>query len=511
VNVTESGTPTVLRSGPGDKNVDPVIDQMALLLSQQKLVPFFGAGLSRAHLGLAAAELAHEMAQRVGVTSETLLSEVSDAFVDKFGEEEFVKYLKSKLVVPTLDDAKASAHRLLLSLGQNLLYTTNQDNIFELTAQKYGRPYRRIITLDDLSEAIPGERLLIKFHGDTDFPSSLVFGARSYRARVDAKDHPLDIKLRGDLLGKRLLFLGYSFSDENVAKLLDSVQHAFAGGMPPSYLIVFEYNDSMKALSEKYNLTVVDPRRLFPNAETAVSVFERCLKTLCDWTLGYQAKRGIETMFSGGKINPRMATDYEIDAVAHAIETEPFEAAVNAFRAEFDLAIVPESQWERVTNVFRKLTERATSTDDNHMNALRGALFNFRLPSVFAVQATAFVMAICNRRPALDGFDSLGSILCPAVPDGSQPSAAAMAVAILLERNEPISENFRRLATDWFDGWEDSPPQMRNTIQRMMQAAWQGSGSSFKPRPSFLPRKGFHQIVADLQANLPQRFKNPES
>jgi hypothetical protein len=86
-----------------------------------------------------------------------------------------------------------------------------------LTAEQYGRRYRVVVTLDDLSAASPGERLLIKFHGDMSVPSSLVFGARSYAERMKVEGHPLDIKLRADLLGKRLLFIGYSFSDENVS------------------------------------------------------------------------------------------------------------------------------------------------------------------------------------------------------------------------------------------------------------------------------------------------------
>lgn len=492
--------------------IDPVIDQVALLLSQQKLVPFFGAGLSRGHLGFAAAELAHEMAQRMGVSDKTLLSDVSDLFTDTFGEREFIDYLKGKLVVTTLDDAKVSAYHLLLSLTPNLLYTTNQDNLFELTAEKYGRPYRRVVTLDDLSEAIPGERLLVKFHGDTSEPLSLVFGARSYQARIAAIDHPLDIRLKSDLLGKRLLFLGYSFSDENVAKLLDSVRRAFAGKLPPSYLIAYEYDASMEALSNAYGVTIINPLQLFPAAKTSTAAFERCLKTLCDRTCKYQAQRGLETMFSGDKINPRIATEYEIDAVAKLIETESFELAVKAFRGEFDHTRVPAHLLDRVMSLFRSLTDKVTATDDKQVNDLRGALFNFHMPAALAVQAVGLFMAMCNRRPLQNGYDSLVSLVCPATPDGSLPASAAMAVAVLFERNEPISENFRRLATFWFDGWEDSHPQVRGTIEQMIQAAWQGSGSSYRPLNRVgLPRKGFHQILDDLQNSMAMRFKNPKS
>jgi hypothetical protein len=491
---------------------EPIIAEMARLLAEQKLVPFFGAGISRPHLGIAAAELAHELATEVGAPLDTLLSEVSDMYIDQRGEPAFIDFLKRKLVVATLDDSKASTHRLLLSLGQNVLYTTNQDNIFELTARKYGRLYRRIITIDDLSEAKPGERLLIKFHGDTDVPSSLVFGARSYRARLEAEGHPLDIKLRADLLGKRLLFLGHSFSDENVSKLFASVQKTFAGGMPPSYMIAFEYAAAMDELSRTYGISIIDPRRLYPDATSNAEAFERCLKALCDCTLEYQAQRGLETLFSGGKINVRMATDYEVNAVAQAIENGSFETAVNAFRGAFDRTFIPEYMRDKVTAFFGKLADKMNADDDREIAQLKGALFNFGVPPACAAQAVAFVMAALNRRSARPGFDDAGFVLSPAMLDNTQPIAAAMAVGILHEKNEPISENFRTMATTWFRGWDQVDLPIKDTVRAMINYAWQGSKSRFpwEGLPTILPHKGFHEIMRDMQQILPARFRSPE-
>jgi thiamine pyrophosphate-dependent acetolactate synthase large subunit-like protein len=68
-----------------------ILDEMAQLLAEQKLVPFFGAGISRAHSGIDAAELAHEIAQLVCKSPETLLSNVSDDYVDAFGESSFLE------------------------------------------------------------------------------------------------------------------------------------------------------------------------------------------------------------------------------------------------------------------------------------------------------------------------------------------------------------------------------------------------------------------------------------
>jgi hypothetical protein len=494
----------------GETNDSAALDEMAQLLAQYKLVPFFGAGLSRLHLGFAAKELAHELAQRIGAAPDTLLSDVADQFADKMGEEAFVRFLKDKLIVLDLDEAKASAHLLLLSLSLNLLYTTNQDNIFELAAARYGRPYRRVVTLDDLSRHVPGDRLLIKYHGDADVPASLVFGARSYEQRMATEDHPLDIK--ADLLGKQLLFLGYSLEDENVTKLLRSVRRAFGGHMPPSYFIAFNYDATVEELGRPYGLRIVDPGRLFPNAETAAEAFERCLKTLCDRTLELQAKGGLESLVSEGPFNPRMVTEYEVDAVARIIDKDSFRVAVDTFRGKVDMSVIPNSLQHRVADLFSRLVAIADPTKDEELNALREALFQLRLPHELALEATTSLMAACNRRPVRQEFDELTGLTCPELPDHALPLAASLAVAILKDRGEVITDGFRQLASFWFDGYQHLPAEVRETVITMITVAWPGASQASSPlnRPRGMRTKGFHEIVDDFMSHMPKQFRTPK-
>ena len=267
---------------------------------------------------------------------------------------------------------------------------------------------------------------------------------------MEAEDHPLDIKLRADLLGKRLLFIGYSFRDENVTKLLSSVQRAVAGQLPSSYLLAFDYDPSMDDLLRSHGLRVINPRQLWPAGTTNAEAFERCLKELCDRTINLQANRGFETLLSGGEINPRIATVFEVDAIAKAVKTEPFETALSAFRAVFDQSLVPTSLQRRVTDTFCCLILKANPGDNKQMRDLKGALFNFHLPPAFAIEALSSLMAISNRRPLRDGFDDFISLQCPALPDGLDPVAAALAVTLLADRGEAITDNFRHLAIYWF-------------------------------------------------------------
>lgn len=500
-------------SGIGGANAD-VLDELAELLAKHKLVPFFGAGISRQQLGVAGAELAREMAAQLSEPEDTLLSKVADDFADRLGEDALLVFLKRKLILSQFDDAKVPIHRLLVSLSLNLLYTTNQDNVFELVASHYGRHYRPITTLEDLSEWNPGEPALIKFHGSLDNASSLVFGTRSYAIRIKAADHPLDIRLRSDLLGKRLLFLGYGLQDENVTKLLVNIQRVFGGKMPPSYLLAFDYDASMDGFSAEYNVEVIDPRKLCPGVSTNAEAFERCLKYLCDATIKNQVSHGLEALFSDQQTNARVATEYEVAAVEKAVNDGDFDSALAVFRAVFDLTGIPTSLQQRVTNIFNRLVERTDANNDKHLDALLAALFNFRPPPQFAIQALASVMTIANRRRQQSGPDHFMYLPCPGIPDGFHPVAAALAVIRLRERGEQITDNFRTTAGWWFRGYDELEPKMTAMVKATIVEAWPGSKAAESPinRPMRLPfaTKGFHAIAKELQEKMPKKFKDPE-
>lgn len=485
---------------------------MAALLAVHKLVPFFGAGISRQHLGLAAAELAREMAKEINAAPETLLADLADIYSEKQGEAAFVEFLSRKLVVTNLDERKTPSHRLLVSLMQNVLYTTNQDNLFELVAGKYGRHYRPIITVDDLSESTPGEPLLIKFHGDISVPESLVFGRKSYQRRIDEQDHPLDIRLKSDLLGKRLMFLGYSLNDENVAKIFATVARIYKGTLPPSYLVAFDDDPRLMEAAQKYQVKVVVPSLLFPDAENNAAAFERFMQLLCDETRRRQIQNGSKDIFSLGTFNPHIVTDYEVRSIESIIHNEPFSVAIDAFRSTFDLARAPEYLEQEITELFVKLVSLADPQMPDQMASITAALFNFRISSIAAVSATAAVMAACNRRPLVRGFDNL-MLISPELPKGFMPVAAAAAVALLNKRDETITDSFRRSADLWFRQYEQVPEEFKIQVLAAIQATWHGVHASRSPIhrsfPTLSANVDFHDILGDIQAKLPRRLLPP--
>ncbi len=496
-------------------SVDPtdILKEMAGFLAKHKLVPFVGAGISRQQLGFAAAELAGEMATALDLPASMPLAEVADIYAEQKGDEAFGAFLRSKLVRTEFDDRLTPAHRLLVSTMAGAIYTTNQDNLFELIAAHHGRPYRRVVTLDDMAEAMPGERLLYKFHGDLDVSASLVFGARSYRERIAVEDHPLDIRLKSDLLGKRLLFLGYSFRDENVSKLFDQVQRTFGGTLPKSYLLAFDSDPKLVRTAEHFGIEVVMPARVFPDEHDPLVAFERCLKLLCDETIQAQVGMGTRWLVSDTPINPRLVTEYEINALEPVVRTASFSEAVDAFRSHIDGARIPGFILDRVTEMFVGLINRADPNDIEQLRDLKAALFNFRPPGAFAVQAVAAFMARCNGRKSVDSFDEFCTLGMPAVPDDGIAAAATMAVAMLGARDEPVTDGFRKPAMWWFQNYEALPDEVRPTAVQMINVAWPGSLAASSPindpLRGFGLRKSFHQIQTSLTELFPQQRDTP--
>lgn len=74
---------------------------------------------------------------------------------------------------------------------------------------------QKISSVSDIAKIDNNKTQIIKFHGDFDDDSSIVLDETSYFQRLEFET-PLDIKFRSDVLGKSVLFIGYSLSDINI-------------------------------------------------------------------------------------------------------------------------------------------------------------------------------------------------------------------------------------------------------------------------------------------------------
>jgi hypothetical protein len=121
-----------------------------------------------------------------------------------------------------IDDEKIKDSKIyqnICKLDFPIIYTTNYDNCLERIYKIFSKDYNKISKVEDICDSENSKTQIVKFHGDFEDDNGIVLTESSYFNRMDFES-PLDIKLRSDILGKSVLFIGYSLSDINIRYLI---------------------------------------------------------------------------------------------------------------------------------------------------------------------------------------------------------------------------------------------------------------------------------------------------
>lgn len=140
----------------------------------------------------------------------------------------------------------SSIHKLIVELDFPIIYTTNYDPFLEKAFKHHGKSYTKIVHVKDFAKIRADTTQIVKFHGDLSDENSIVLTESSYFERLDFES-PLDIKLRADVLGKTILFIGYSLRDINIRYLFHKLTKLWraaggAEGRPTSYVFLSRPN-----------------------------------------------------------------------------------------------------------------------------------------------------------------------------------------------------------------------------------------------------------------------------
>lgn len=221
-------------------------------IARKKVILFAGSGLS-AGLGIPTArELLEGLAAGLNIEAAEFMTmgelrELAEYYVLENGSMAGLREVWDRAWHDCdIDISGSLVHELIVKLDFPIIYTTNYDRWLEKAFDAHKEPYTKVVSVRDLVNIKPGATQIVKFHGDFDDVSSLIFAESAYLERLELEG-PLDIKLRADILGKSILFLGSSLTDINLRFLLFKLtklwnSQEYAQDRPRSYFFMLKPN-----------------------------------------------------------------------------------------------------------------------------------------------------------------------------------------------------------------------------------------------------------------------------
>lgn len=264
--------------------------ELKSLYRDGRLVPFIGAGISMGvqwkdgagvdKRGISWGEMVEEAAKMLGFEDPALIRfrgtdlQILEYFeICNGGMTRLTNWMYKETSAPDQALSSSPIHRELAALDRcHLYYTTNYDDYLERSLRLLGRPATVIARERDMGTGQGGCEV-VKFHGDFNNPAAMVCSESHYERRIRLST-PIDHRLRADLLGRAILFLGYSFRDPNVAYLFRLVNDEF-GQLPntPSgrraYIVVADPSDFEMRLFWTRNIEVIQVSERQRNADIA--------------------------------------------------------------------------------------------------------------------------------------------------------------------------------------------------------------------------------------------------
>jgi len=362
------------------------LDGLAAEIADFAVVPFIGSGCSaRLTTGADWDTVTAMFCGDLGIDRSTDGPGVAQRYEDRFGRDALTRRLAERLTIKEFSDELGTAHLALMNLSFPAVYTTNVENAVELAYAKYGRTLSVVAHLEDLKTILPGNTVLYKYHGDLSAPDSIVWTTSDYSRRESDRDFFLNVRLRSDLLVKRLLFVGYSLRDPHVVELFAQAYSLYRPGIRGGTVIAATHAEELASTLERMGLDfdVIDSNAIFPNAKSPGEAVERILLDILGRVGGIRATRDLGNLLTPATPGPsRMLSAQQLETLETNLDGISLTHAVNGFRQAFDRSAIPLDLQERVVNLVAGMVRRARSEG---LVDFRGLLMNLQLEPKNAV------------------------------------------------------------------------------------------------------------------------------
>jgi hypothetical protein len=326
-------------------------DDLVQLLAERRVIPFIGAGFSstRAFPGW------NDMLRRLAADIDGPLQfdeihkacrgdplQIAEYLFLIGGEtmEPLRQSLSGQLRTEHQPLLKSSPHVELVNLGAPQVYTTNYDDLIEQTYRLLSQNVEVVALPRDVAIShSDASTQVVKYHGDLRYEQTLVLTECQYYARLDFES-ALDLKFRSDLLGRSVLFMGYSFQDMNIRiiwfKLKQMMKDVPQDDRMASYIVRFEPNEVLETLNAAVGLKtiVIDPNGAATTADEKNAWFAEFMLSL-----SMQASGEAKIPLTG---EPMFASSALLDSLRSALGEEPPSSRPSSRRSRLLAPVVPD-------------------------------------------------------------------------------------------------------------------------------------------------------------------------
>lgn len=346
----------------------------------------------------------------------------------------------------------------------------------------------------------------------------VVFARSDYDKRMAMDNHFLNIKIRADLLGKSLLFMGYSFRDDHVRQIFKELHHAFQGKLPKSYLIAYIPSEELEGVCLEYGIEYIAPSKIFPNLIDK-EAFEKFLYEMLERTFSLKTSSEIDDIFrpKTPSVN-RVISKMEIELLRKMLDKEELITAIKKFRAKLDRTLIPKDLEEVVIQLFCDICKRCENND--HIREMTGAAFNLLLSEKKSrIVVYVHLMAIGNRRTKQGSMDWY-YVTMPGMPREYDMIFVAMAIDILRNWGDVITDDYREFILQRVDNgidFNELTESEQSFVKEKLDYAWKEKTTYEHPLkrqrrlrelgypiPRF--KKDFDSIMERMMSSLPKTF-----
>lgn len=474
-----------------------------------KIIPFFGAGMSKSFGFKDWDELISVMRNEL-TTHETDNLKVAQLYENTFGRTVLVNKLKEFYQIENIENLNTDNQQLILAMNPPIIYTTNYDEGIEQTAEMISRAYYKISCLKDIVEMPHTANIIVKFHGDFTAEDEIVLTENDYQKRM-AIENPLDVIFRSHLLGKRIFFIGYGLRDKNIDFIFKRHSDLYGKqNLPPSYIVIFKDSYSEERLKEFHekniNTIVLDsPEEL-----------HQLLKEVNEEVYNGDLKRQADNIFKSFPQQVLLKKEFENLEKFWQSESYSEEDKVNKAEETLSLKMIPHTLQPQVASFFLKLFENSNLSNESVQKLLR--VFDWvQIDPKLNFETGAAIVGLTERpffHRTLTNFqllDPLQSVQKHFKDVGTVLCIFLYLIKVYQEKKKLAQEQLHDLdytlrACNYatHDFGEALTKEMREEILNHFFSHYPG----WKPRSGFMKPRSLSEIQESMLKMMPEKFKD---